>query len=253
MKLPTINTPTFDIKIPSLGKDVKFRPFLIKEEKLLLIALESSKDAKTSLEGAKGISDAVINVISNCIMDKEINVRELANFDVEYIFLKLRAKSVSEISEIAYINKECDNDKEKNEDGECIQKISVNISEIELETDPSNTKKIMITEDLGVIMKYPTNDTFFNVKNGVDDITSSFNLISSCMEQIFDKENVYMIKEYTQDQIREFLENLSGPQIEKILVFFNTLPKLKKTINNPCKKCGKVINIELEGIQDFFG
>lgn len=253
MSLPKVNTPTFDIKIPSLNKEVKFRPFLIKEEKLLLIALESAKDSKDALSSSKEIANAVTNVISNCCLDKDINVKTLASFDIEYIFLKLRAKSVSEVSEINYIWKDCGNDEIRNSIGECVQKFEINLSELELETSQDNQKKIMITDEIGVIMKYPTNEIFFEMAKQKDEISSSFDLIIACIDQIFDSENIYSTKDYTKDQLKEFLDGLLGSQIENILKFFQTLPKLKKTLNKSCEKCGKQIEIKLEGIQDFFG
>lgn len=253
MALPKVNTPTFDIKIPSLDKEVQFRPFLIKEEKLLLIALETAKESKDAISSSKEIANAVSNVISNCIMDKSINIKSLASFDIEYIFLKLRAKSVSEISEINYIWKDCGSEEIKNTIGECVQKFSLNLSELELEFYPDNQKKIMITDEIGVIMKYPTNEIFFEMAKQKNEISSSFDLIIACIDQIFDANNLYATKDYTKAEMVEFLEGLLGSQIENILKFFQTLPKLKKTLNKSCEKCGKEIEINLEGIQDFFG
>lgn len=253
MPLPKINTPTFEVTIPSLQKKVKCRPFLIKEEKLLLIALESAKTEEDTIKSSKLIADAIHNILGNCILDKTINPFDLANFDIEYMFLKLRTKSVGEIVDVKYINRGCTDEKEKGEEGYCVQTLKINLDSIEIDKKELTDRKIMLTDEIGIKMKYPTTTTFFNMMDkGTDEFSSSMNIISKCIECIFDSEEVYPINEYKEEEIKEFLENLSGDQLKKITEFFSNLPKLRKEVKYTCKKCNKPLDIKLEGIQDFF-
>jgi len=237
MALPRIDVPIYELVVPSTDEKIKYRPFLVREEKLLLIALESGKN-EDILRGVKDIVDA-------CTFNK-LKLGEMPMFDVEYIFLQIRSKAVGEVSTLRVLCKD---------DGETYAKVEVDLTKIEVQVDDTHTNKIVISDEMGVIMKYPTIDSF--AENGVEDMTPSnmINVIVACISQIYDKkgEEVYDAKDSTQKELIEFVEQMNTQQFADVQAFFDTMPKLKHeiTVLNPKTKVeSKVV---LSGLSDFFG
>jgi len=241
--LPKIDIPIYEIKLISNGKKVRFRPFLVKEQKLLLMATESS-DPKDSLNIVKQIS-------KNCIID-EIDVESLPVFDLEYLFLNLRARSVNEIVDLQY---KCNN-KVNDENGEekvcgSIEKFSINLLEITPEKSSDHEKKIMLSDKLGIMMKYPTFEIVEGLK-GQNEGEILIDLLTYCIDYIFDEEKIYYTKDVSKEEVMEFIDNLQQKDLEKIQQFFETAPKIKNDLNFNCHKCGYKENIVVEGLQNFF-
>ena len=241
--LPKIDVPVYELNLISSGKKIRFRPFLVKEQKLLLMANQSD-DAKDSLNVVK-------QICKNCIIDN-IDVESLPVFDLEFIFLNLRARSVSEVINLQY---KCNN-KVKSEAGEettCgnLEKFDVNLLEISPTKDPKHDKKIMLSDKLGIMMKYPTFEMIANLKGQNEDETL-MELLTICIDNIFDQDNIYYTKDVTKEELEEFIDNLQQKDLEKIQEFFETAPKIKKDISFNCRKCGYKESIEVEGLQNFF-
>jgi len=242
--LPKIEVPIYETQLISNGKTIRYRPFLVKEQKLFLIASES-QDIKDTI-------NAIKQVINNCIID-EVDVEEMATFDIEHLFLQLRARSVDEIVHLSF---NCNNTikNEKDEDKLCGNsvKFDLNVLEIEPTINPEHTNKIEITDKLGVVMKYPT----FNMidKLDVDSQTMDqvLEVIVSCIDYIYDEEQVYYAKNSSKKELIEFIENLKQSDLGKIQKFFDTLPKIKKNLDFHCNKCGYEESIMVEGVQNFF-
>jgi len=244
MALPTIAVPKYQLKIPSSGKEVNYRPFLVKEEKILLIAMESDKEEE--------MTTAIKNIIENCIYE-DLDVKNMPMFDIEYIFLQLRSKSKGEMADMAF---EC---------GKCKQPINVQVdlSKIEITRTEGHDVKIPLTDDVGVIMKYPSMEIQKIVNKDKSDVENIFTTISFCIESIWDKETVYATKDHTKEELNEFLESLPDGAFSKIQKFFDTVPILKHDIELKCtSKNGKSKNASicgwkdtktLEGLGSFFG
>jgi hypothetical protein len=231
MALPTISLPSFETKIPSTKKKIKFRPFLVKEEKVLLMALEG-KDKRE-------IANAIYDVLDDCIITKNVDVRKLPTFDIEYLFLMLRSKSVGE--EITFTMShgegiECDHKTE----------VSVNLNEVQVEGKILDGN-IMLTDTVGIKMHYPTIDAIDNLKEDTDAILS---VLASCIDVVFDDDDVY--EDFTHDEMIEWLGNLNTSQFEKINEFFSNSPKLSHTIKWKCPKCGQDDEVTIEGLYNFF-
>jgi hypothetical protein len=240
--LPKIDVPVYEIKLPSTGEAIKFRPFTVKEEKLFLMAYES-EDVKYSV-------DTIIQVLNNCIVN-DVDVKELPTFDIEYLFLNLRARSIGEIVNLKY---RCNNDVGTEEEPKkCNSSVEMNLNVLEIEpvTNPDHSNKIQISENLGIVMKYPKMGLIKD-NTEVDDFNVVLDLIISCIDYIYDKENLYYAKDSTKEELAEFLDSLQSKDLEKIKDFFDTMPKLKKNVDFKCNKCGYHENIELEGLQSFF-
>ena len=238
MPLPKISTPTYHLELPSTGKEIQYRPFLVREEKLLVLALES--------EDTKEITTAIKNVIKACIKDKDIKVEELPTFDIEYLFLNIRGKSVGEVIEVNIL---CP------DDGQTYAKTEIAIDEIEVQRNPKHTNKIQIDDELVMEMKYPSLDQFiknnfdFNAESGLD---QSFDLVAACIDKIYNEEEVWDSSETTQKEMIEFLDQMNSSQFKKIEQFFDTMPKLSHEVEvrNPTTKVkSKVL---LEGLASFF-
>ena len=236
MALPKLNTPTYELEVPSTDEKIKYRPFLVKEEKILLMALESGKNAD--------IIQAVKDIVSECTFGK-IDLGTMPMFDIEYIFLNIRAKSVGEISKLKLL---CPDDKKTYVDTE------VNLSEVQVQVDEGHTNKIELTDDMGMIMTYPTIDSF--TETGIQNVNASnmLDVISVCILQIYEKngEKVYQAKDQTKKELIEFVEQLNTKQFKQLQKFFDTMPKLKHTVkvkNPKTKKSGEVV---LTGLNDFF-
>ena len=237
MPLPKISTPTYELTVPSTGKNIKFRPFLVKEEKILIIAMESQSD--------KQIAQAVNDVLSNCILTKGVKIDDLSTFDIEYLFLNIRGKSVGETVDVMIT---CPDDNETK------VPVQINLDDIQIVKDDNHQRDIPLDDNLTMRMKYPAMGEFvknnFSVDMQVDD---TFDLVISCIEQVFSEEESWAASDCTKKELHEFLEQLDSGQFKKIEQFFETMPKLSHTLNvtNPNTK---VVNkIKLEGLNAFFG
>lgn len=238
MPLPKITTPIYELEIPSLKKKIRYRPFLVKEEKILIIALES--------EDSKAIANAVKNVISNCILSKGIKVDDLSTFDIEYLFLNIRGKSVGETVDVLIT---CPDD-------ETTQvPMSINLDEISVEENPKHSRDIKLDDTLTLRMKYPSMTEF--IKNNFDSgddvsVDDTFDLIISCIEQIYSEEESWTASDSTKKELLEFVEQLSSKQFKEIEKFFDTMPKLSHTIKVKNPKTGVESEVVLEGLSAFF-
>ena len=238
MPLPKISTPTYELELPSSGETIQYRPFLVKEEKLLVIALES--------EDTKQITAAIKTVIKNCILTKNIKVESLPTFDIEYLFLNIRGKSVGEELEVNII---CP------DDGETQVPVKINLDDIQVEKNEEHTNRIKLDSNIMMEMKYPSLDQFiknnfdFNDKNAMD---QSFELIGSCIDKIFTEDEVWSAADVTKKEIAEFLESMNSSQFKDIEKFFETMPKLshKVKITNPITQIES--EVVLEGLASFF-
>jgi len=239
MALPKIQTPIFETKLLSNGKVIEYRQFLVKEQKILLMASES-KDEKDTIKAVK-------QVLNNCIITPDIDIDNLPIFDIEYLFLQLRARSVGETAKLKY---KCNNliGDDKQVCGNVV-KIFVNLLEIEPTFDPSHSNDIKLSEKLGVVMKYPTFTMVekLNIKTEVD----MLNVISVLIDYIYDEDQIYYAKDSTKEELEDFVDGMSQDDIEKIRKFFNTMPRIKKDVEFKCKSCGYAETMHLEGIQSF--
>jgi len=231
MSLPKIQTPTFSIVIPSLQKEVRFRPFLVKEEKILLLAQSG---------GGKDEIDALIQIINNCCLE-DININDLTTFDVEYIFLKLRARSVNNVVKLKY----------RDTEDEKVYDFEVNLDEIEMKAAESNEKKIQINEDVGLVMKFPNVKISQQVADIENEVELLNNILLHCIDYIYDKDNVYPAKESSHQELMDFLESLDTKTFKKIEDFFLTMPKLYHELHYK-NSLDHDRTIKLESIQDFF-
>ena len=236
MALPKLNTPTYELEVPSTDDKIKYRPFLVKEEKILLIAMESGKN--------EDIVQAVKDIVSECTFGK-LDVSNLPMFDIEYVFLNIRAKSVGEVSKLKIL---CPDDKKTYAETE------VNLTEVQVHVDENHTNKIELTDDMGMIMTYPTIDLY--AETGIQNVNASnmLDLISSCILQIYEKngEKVYQAKDQTKKELTEFVEQLNTKQFKELQKFFDTMPKLKHTIKVKNPKTKKSSDVTLTGLNDFF-
>jgi len=237
MPLPKISTPTYELELPSNGKKIKYRPFLVREEKILIIAMESEDD--------KQITNAVKEVISNCILTRSVKIEQLSTFDIEYLFLNIRGKSVGEEVEVIVT---CPDD-------ETTQvPVVINLDDIKVQTGKDHKRDIVLDNDLILRMKYPSMEEF--IKNNFSteqlNIDSTFDLISSCIEQVYSEEESWSAADCSKKELKEFLEQLSSKQFKEIETFFETMPKLTHSIKvlNPNTKVEN--DIVLEGLNAFF-
>jgi hypothetical protein len=237
MPLPKIATPTYELTIPSNNKKIKFRPFLVKEEKILIIAQES--------EDPQQITNAVKDVISNCILTRGVKVNELSSFDIEYLFLNIRGKSVGETVEVLIT---CP------DDGVTKVPMEINLDDIKVKIDPKHSRDIKLDDDLTLRLKYPSMDQF--IKNnfvGEDySINDTFELIYSSIDQVYNKEESWSAAECTKKELAEFIEQLSPQQFRKVESFFETMPKLSHEIKVTNPKTNVKSTVVLEGLSSFF-
>ena len=240
MPLPTIATPTYELELPSNKKKIKYRPFLVKEEKILIIAMES--------EDPREIANAVKTVISNCIMTKGVKVDELSTFDIEYIFLNVRGKSVGEDIEILVT---CP------DDGITQVPTLINLDDIEVKISSEHTRDIKLDDSLSLRMKYPSMNEFVKSNFSIDEtsanVEDTFELIGSCIEQIYSEEESWSASEYSKKELSEFLEQLNSKQFKEIEKFFETMPKLSHTFKVKNPNTGIESEVVLEGLTAFFG
>ena len=245
MALPRVVTPTFELTIPSTGEKVSYRPFLVKEEKILLMAIEDGSVA--------AMSKAMNNIISDCTEGK-IKIKDLAPFDIEYFFLQLRGKSVGDTVDLTLRKPRNLTCGEKLED--CTEKceIQIDINDINVDSSEVKDSKIELTDTIGVKLNYPQFEIIQKF-TGIEEDTSPehiFELINECIEYIWDGEEIYKAKDSTKKEINEFVESLSSVQFQKIRGFFDGMPKLKHDIMWKCPKCDKEAPMVLEGIDAFF-
>ena len=238
MPLPKIVTPTYELELPSTGKTVQYRPFLVKEEKLLVIALES--------EDNKQITTAIKAVLKSCVLTKGIKVESLPTFDIEFLFLNIRGKSVGEELEVNIV---CPDD-ETTEVG-----VTIDLDDIQVQRDENHTNKIKLDDTLMMEMKYPSLDEFiksnfdFNDKNQMD---QSFQLIASCIDKIYSEDEVWATADCTKREVNDFLEGMNSNQFKEIETFFTTMPKLSHTISVTNPKTKVKSDVVLEGLAAFF-
>ena len=238
MPLPKIATPTYELELPSTGETIKYRPFLVKEEKLLVIALES--------EDTKQITTAIKSVIKNCILTRGIKVENLPTFDIEYLFLNIRGKSVGEEIEV---NITCPDDEET------ITAVIVNLDDIKVQKNEDHTNKIKIDDSVMMEMKYPSLDQFiknnfeFSDKSAMD---QSFELIGSCIDKIYTEDEVWSTSDVSKKEVIEFLESMNSSQFKDIEKFFETMPKLSHTLKVTNPKTKVESEVVLEGLASFF-
>ena len=238
MPLPKIATPSYQLELPSTGETIQYRPFLVKEEKLLVIALES--------EDTKQITTAIKTVIKNCILTKNIKVEALPTFDIEYLFLNIRGKSVGEEIEVNII---CP------DDGETQVPVKINLDDIQVQKNDEHSKRIKVDESIMMEMKYPSLDQFiksnfdFNDKNAMD---QSFDLIASCIDKIFTEDEVWSTADVTKKELTEFLDQMNSSQFKSIEKFFETMPKLSHKVEVFNPKTEVESEVVLEGLASFF-
>jgi len=242
--LPKIDVPVYNVKLISNDKTLQFRPFTVKEEKLFLMANES--------EELDSVVDTIKQILNNCILD-EFDINSLPLFDIEYLFLNIRARSISEIVNLKY---KCNNnilDEETKEEKKCnnVVEIDLNVLDIKPEKQESHTSKIEITERMGMVMKYPSFETLknFDIENQSDSIIKT---TIGCIDYIYDQDSIYYAKDNTEEELIEFVESMQAKDLGKIKAFFDTMPKMKRDIDFKCNKCGHEEKVELEGIQNFF-
>ena len=241
MPLPIVATPTYELKLPSSNKKIKYRPFLVKEEKVLIIALES----KSQFE----ITNAVKDVLKQCILTKGIDVDELPTFDIEYIFLNIRAKSIGEAIKVRVT---CP------DDGETEIPVTVYVDEIKVVKSKDHKTDIVLDDKMTLRMKYPSINQFIETNFDVnedpkDNVNKTFKIISECIDTIYTQEDAWDAKDYTSKERVEFIEQLNSKQYKEVEKFFATMPKLshKIEVTNPNTK--KKSSVVLEGLADFFG
>ena len=238
MPLPKITAPTYELVLPSSKRKCRYRPFLVKEEKLLIIAMES--------EDTKQITEAVKNVLKNCILTRGIKVEKLSTFDIEYLFLNIRGKSVGEDVEVMIT---CP------DDGVTQVPAVINLDDIKIVTSDEHTRDIKIDDTLSIRMKYPSMDEF--IKNNFDvsdmDIDDTFKLIASCIEQVYSEEESWTASDCTTKELVDFIDQLGSKQFKEVENFFTTMPKLSHTLKVVKPKTKVENEILLEGLQSFFG
>jgi len=238
MPLPKITTPTYELVLPSTGKNVKYRPFLVKEEKVLVIALES--------EDNKQITNAIKAVLKACVLTKGVKVETLPTFDIEYLFLNIRGKSVGEQLEVNII---CPDDEETQ------VPVTIDLDDIQVEKSEEHTNKIKLDTNLMMEMAYPSLDQFIKSNfdlNDANQMDQSFQLIASCIDKIYSEDEVWATADCTKKEVNEFLESMNSGQFKEIEKFFETMPKLSHTISVTNPKTKVKSEVVLEGLASFF-
>ena len=237
MPLPTISTPTYSLELPSTKKTIKYRPFLVKEEKLLVLALET--------EDQKEITNAVKSVIKNCIQTRGVKVESLPTFDIEYLFLNIRGKSVGEEVEVNIVAPD---------DGVTQIPVTIDIDDIRVTFNSEHSKQIKLNDELMMEMRYPSLDQF--IKNNFDindsNFDQSFELIASCVDKIYNEEEVWSTDDVSKKEVLEFLEQMNSIQFKDIEKFFETMPKLSHTLKVTNPKTKVESEVVLEGLSSFF-
>ena len=238
MPLPKINTPTYDLTLPSTGKKIKYRPFLVREEKILIMALET--------EDTQQISNAVVQILDECILTKGVNVTKLATFDIEYLFLNVRSKSVGETVEVNIV---CPDDNKTS------VQMEINIDSIKVQKTRGHKSTVKLDDQYSMKLKYPSLNEFIdsNFESSEEsDVNKSLNMITSCIEMVYDQEESWNASDSTKQELEEFIEQLNSKQFKSIEKFFETMPKLshKVKVTNPTTEVES--EVVLEGLASFF-
>ena len=241
--LPKLDVPVYEVKLISTDKTIRFRPFLVKEQKLFLMASESDDQKETV--------NVIRQVLKNCILD-EVDVDNLSTFDLEFLFMNLRARSVGEIVDLKY---KCNNTikDESGEDKKCTGSVEFNLNLLEIQPtkNPEHNTKIQLTENLGICLKYPTFEMIQKYET-MNENDVMLNVLIDCVDYIYDKEQIYYAKDSTKEEIIEFIDGLQQSHLEKIKIFFDTMPEIKKDVHFKCPKCDYEEDIEIKGMQNFF-
>ena len=238
MPLPKISTPTYELELPSTGETIQYRPFLVREEKLLVLALES--------ENMKEITTAIKTVIKNCILSKGIKIESLPTFDIEYLFLNIRGKSVGEEIEVNVI---CPDDED------ITVPVTISVDEIRVVKNDKHTNQIKVDDSIMMEMKYPSLDQFIKSNfdfSGANLMDQSFDLVATCVDKIYSDDEVWTSADVTKKEIMEFLEQMNSSQFKQIETFFETMPKLSHTVKVMNPKSGVESEVVLEGLSNFF-
>lgn len=233
MGLPQIDVPIYELKLVSTDEKINYRPFLVREKKILMVASES-KDANSAYLAIK-------QIVNNCTFGK-VDVENMALFDLQYLFMKIRSKSIGETAEFKFSCPKCSADIAS----------SINFDEIKITTDPEHNRKIMITDKVGIMMRYPN----MQIERIVQDTKREemdIKIVTSCIDYVFDAESVYYAKDTDPKELESLVENLTEQQFKKIEKFFKTFPKLEHTINYNCKKCGHADSYVVRDMYGFFG
>ena len=238
MPLPKSTTPVYELELPSTKKKIKYRPFLVKEEKVLILALES--------EDMKQVTDAVKNVLTACIQTRGVKVDKLSTFDIEYLFLNVRGKSVGEVIDV---NVTCP------DDGETTVETQINIDDIKVFTDEDHSRDIELDNNLTLRMRYPSLNEFIknNFAQGEMNVDEGFEIIANCIEQVFNEEESWSATDCSKKELLDFVENLTTAQFTRVEKFFLTMPKLTHTVKVTNPKTEVENEIVLEGLASFFG
>ena len=239
MPLPKISAPTYELELPSTGKKIRYRPFLVREEKILIMALES--------EDMKQITSAIVQILNDCILTRGVKIKELSTFDIEYLFLNIRAKSVGESVEV---NVTCP------DDGETSVQMEIDIDTIKVQKDKKHKNIIKLDDTLSMKLKYPSLDQFvennFEYNDETNDVNKSMTMIASCIEMVYDSEESWNASDCTKKELEEFIEQLNSKQFKEIEEFFTTMPKLSHTIMVKNPNTGVESEVVLEGLASFF-
>lgn len=241
MALPKIDSPIYKTTLPLSKKVVTFRPFLVKEQKILMMALESQE--------SDTIEMTIKQIVNNCNLSTDLDIDTLPLLDLEYFFYQLRARSIGELIELKY---RCQN---KIDDNVCNNVMDASLNLLELELENSQLSDIIkLTDNIGVKLKYPNLSTIksINDENNSNSTESFFKMLAQCIEYIYDEDSVYYSNETPLEEIIQFVESLNKKQLDDIISFINNLPSLKKNVNVICNKCGFEHNIEIEGMESFF-
>ena len=237
MPLPTIVTPSYELTLPSNGKKIKYRPFLVKEEKILILAIESNS--------MKDISRAIKDVLKNCILTKGVKIDELPTFDIEYLFLNIRSRSVGESIDLVIT---CPDDNETKVNTQ------IYIDEIQVKTNEDHNPDIKLDDTYTMRLKYPSLDQFIDENFNFDvDKDNSFDIISSCIDMVFSDEEAWEAKDCTKKELLEFVERLNSAQFKEVEKFFDTMPQLSHEIEVENPKTKVKSTVTLEGLASFFG
>ena len=242
--LPKINVPIYELTLPLTNKEVRFRPFLVKEEKILLMAMET--------EEADSILLAIKQILTNCCLN-DLDVDELPITDIEFLFLNLRARSVNEVVELPYrCNNKVVSDGEEKECGNIV-KIEMNLLEIHPQAHKEKIDKIELEENLGILIRYPSFKMVEQAqKQEGSEVDKLMNILIACIDGVYTEETIFYSKDVTKKELLEFVESLTREQFNKIQEFFETMPKIKKDVDFSCSKCGYHETITIEGLQNFF-
>ena len=239
MPLPKINTPTYQLTLPSNNKKIKYRPFLVREEKILILALESND--------AKQISSSIVEIMSDCIETKGVDITKLPSFDIEYLFLNIRAKSVGETVEVIIT---CPDDKKTTVEA------TINIDDIKIKKTPGHKNIIKLDDKYSMKLKYPSMQQFidanFDTDEEINSVSQSLQMLSTCIDMIYDDEESWDAADSSPEELNEFIEQLNTKQFKEVESFFETMPKLEHIVEVTNPKTGKTSKVKLEGLASFF-